>query len=189
MLQGFIITQILSIVIGAMIVIISNNCYKLKKIRYKELCSKLSEIQGEHKSQEIQDMHIMTLVAERLEITNNFIIAQISHNYERIAETFDAFAADKEYFMQSAQASFMIACPEFIPYLKNSGLTQWEIGCCCLYGMGMNGNEIAIFLERKSFYNVSCSIRKKLKIDRDINIDTFLRQKIHELKGRECLLS
>ncbi len=72
MLQGFIITQILSIVIGAMIVIISNNCYKLKKIRYKELCSKLSEIQGEHKSKEIQDMHIMALVAERLEMTNNF---------------------------------------------------------------------------------------------------------------------
>ena len=30
MLQGFIITQILSIVIGAMIVIISNNIYKAK---------------------------------------------------------------------------------------------------------------------------------------------------------------
>ena len=97
----------------------------------------------------------------------------------------DKLTRDSNYFMESTKASFEIAHPEFLDFLKDSGLSEWEIGCCCLYSIGLNGNEISVYLNRKSFYNISCNIRKKLKMETGANIDTFLKQKMMELDNLE----
>lgn len=76
--------------------------------------------------------------------------------------------------------SFEVTHPKFISFLKNKNLTEWEIGCCCLYCTGLNGSEISNFLEVKYFYKQSSVIRKKLNIGSE-NIDTFLRRKMKNL--------
>lgn len=89
---------------------------------------------------------------------------------------------NREEFMESTKKTFMISHPKFIDYLHKANLTEWEIGCCCLYCIGLNGAEISEYLNRKAIYNVNGVIRQKLNIPRGkTQIDIFLKQKMREL--------
>ena len=90
------------------------------------------------------------------------------------------FLKDNDNFLQSTIMSFELTHPRFIAYLKEHRLTEWETGCCCLYCIGLNGSEIASYLNVKYFYKSSSAIRKKLGVEA-VNIDTFLSNKIKEL--------
>ena len=87
---------------------------------------------------------------------------------------------DNENFLQSTMLSFKLTHPKFISFLQMKGLSDWEIGCCCLYCIGLNGSEISNFLGIKYFYKRSSIIRHKLDIQ-SVNIDTFLSKKLKEL--------
>ena len=65
-------------------------------------------------------------------------------------------------------------------FLRKTGLSEWEISCCCLYCIGLNGNEIANYLDIKYYYKKSSLIRSKLGVQ-FVNIDTFLVNKMNEL--------
>ena len=129
------------------------------------------------------DKEIRESIEERLDVLNRFITAAISKNLISSAtDALDDYLRDKERFIYSTRLSFIIMHPKFISYLKKSGLTENEIGYCCLYCIGMNGNEIASYLKRKSFYNTSSTIRKKLGLEEyKTNLDIFLRGKMTEL--------
>ena len=129
------------------------------------------------------DKEIRESIEERLDVLNRFITAAISKNLISSAtDALDDYLRDKERFIYSTRLSFIIMHPKFISYLKKSGLTENEIGYCCLYCIGMNGNEIAAYLKRKSFYNTSSTIRKKLGLEEyKTNLDIFLRGKMTEL--------
>ena len=120
-------------------------------------------------------------VEERLEILNNFIVSNISGiDMDKSLQELARYIENNEEFLQSTRKSFELTHPEFISYLTKKKLTEWEIGCCCLYCTGLNGNEIANYLDVKYFYKHSSIIRKKLGIQ-SVNIDTFLIDKAKEL--------
>lgn len=79
-------------------------------------------------------------------------------------------------FLESTRLAFSLSHSVFIEHLQKKGLTDREVSYCCLYCIGLNGSEISNYLDIKSFYNISKVIRKKLSIDRSINIDTYLRK-------------
>ncbi len=120
-------------------------------------------------------------VEERLEILNNFIVSNISGiDMDKSLQELARYMDNNEEFLQSTRKSFELTHPKFISYLTKKKLTEWEIGCCCLYCTGLNGNEIANYLDVKYFYKHSSIIRKKLGIQ-SVNIDTFLIDKAKEL--------
>lgn len=120
-------------------------------------------------------------VEERLEILNNFIVSNISGiDMDKSLQELARYIENNEEFLQSTRKSFELTHPKFISYLTKKKLTEWEIGCCCLYCTGLNGNEIANYLDVKYFYKHSSIIRKKLGIQ-SVNIDTFLIDKAKEL--------
>lgn len=120
-------------------------------------------------------------VEERLEILNNFIVSNISGiDMDKSLQELARYMENNEEFLQSTRKSFELTHPKFISYLTKKKLTEWEIGCCCLYCTGLNGNEIANYLDVKYFYKHSSIIRKKLGIQ-SVNIDTFLIDKAKEL--------
>lgn len=129
------------------------------------------------------DKEIRESIAEHLEVLNRFVTASVSKNLSAsAAEALDKYLNNRERFIYSTRLTFAILRPRFMAYLKKSGLTEVEIGYCCLYCIGMNGSEISSYLGRKSFYNDSSTIRKKLGLDkRDMNLDNFLREKMHIL--------
>lgn len=128
------------------------------------------------------DSEIKSSIGERLDVLNRFITASVSKNLRvSAAEALDDYLRDRDKFIYSTRLSFIILHPGFILYLKKSGLSEIEIGYCCLYCIGMNGSEISAYLKRKSFYNDSSAIRKKLGLEKhDVNLDIFLRKKMHE---------
>lgn len=129
------------------------------------------------------DSEIKSSIGERLDVLNRFITASVSKNLSvSAAEALDDYLRDRDKFIYSTRLSFIILHPGFISYLKDSGLSEIEIGYCCLYCIGMNGSEISAYLKRKSFYNDSSAIRKKLGLEKhDMNLDNFLREKMRIL--------
>lgn len=130
--------------------------------------------------------NVRALVDQRLSVLNKFIIAQISGMSSKEAfKDLSKLLEDRDYFLESTRISFIIAHPQFLMFLKQYNLSDWEIACCCMYCIGLNGSEISDYLNRKSYYNDSSVIRKKLGLDRQVNINSFLSRKLQELDNKE----
>ena len=177
MLLHLIFLQVLSMIIGAMTILILQKAYKIKRLNQKKLYTKLAYRLDKLKKESQRLSAVRHLVNERLDTVNCFIVEEMSHRHDHATALLDKLTSDSNYFMESTKASFEIAHPEFLDFLKDSGLSEWEIGCCCLYGIGLNGNEISTYLNRKSFYNVSCNIRKNSKWRQDPTSIPFLNRK------------
>ena len=128
------------------------------------------------------DKDILASVEQRLNVLNMFILAELSDSFEKIAyNELGKLMENREEFLESTRKTFMISHPKFMSYLRKQNLTEWEIGCCCLYCIGFNGAEISEYLNRKAIYNVNSTIRQKLNIPKGgTQIDVFLTQKMKE---------
>ena len=126
---------------------------------------------------------IKAALREQLNALNKFFMANITSVYsENAAEQLAELIRDQKHFLVILRSSFMVSYPKFMDYLKESGLSDKEMEYCCLYCIGLNGNETASFLKRPSYKNEVLQMRKKLKMVRgDTNIDIFLRRKLAEL--------
>ena len=112
---------------------------------------------------------------------NNYIRTSKGDEINEKLEGLKNYLSDNEKFLHSMRLSFELTNPKFISYLRKLGLSDWETSCCCLYCIGLNGSEIANFLNIKYFYKQSSVIRKKLGIQSATNIDKFLVEKLKEL--------
>lgn len=185
----FLISSIIFIILSGFAVIQS---YKRKKIEsenevlkyqvlYRDALLEQERLKKSRKDTAL-GKNVRKLVNERLEVLNKFILANISDTFSKKASAeLRNLMSDREHFLESTHQSFIIAHPQFLMFLKSFNLSAKEIGYCCLYCIGLNGSEIASYLERKSIYNVSYAIRKKMKLDRSTNLDTYLRAKMQEL--------
>ena len=95
----------------------------------------------------------------------------------------DVLMADREEFLRSTKIVFEESHPKFIAYLQDKGLTDWEIGYCCLYTLGLKGKDICEFIQKKRHYIISHEIRQKLGLDEhDTNISIYLRDLLLDLE-------
>ena len=118
-------------------------------------------------------------ISERLNLLNTFIVSNMTPNYSKSAlEQLKQLMDDKDYFIESTRLSFLVEHPKFISYLQQYGLTDNEIGYCCLYAMGLKGKDISSYLG-KGHYKQSSAIRKKLGLnEHDTNLDIYIRDLI-----------
>lgn len=119
-------------------------------------------------------------LTERLSLLNRFFTAHIT-NDERLSnklqKEMEELIDNRAVFMDSTRLSFAASHPHFIQYLKEHGLTEWEINYCCLYTLGLKGKEIGTYIKMRSHYNQSSLIREKLGIDgHDTNLGIYLRK-------------
>ena len=123
----------------------------------------------------------LKLICERLNLLNKFIVSHISPNYSAGAEEeLQRLMQDKKHFMKSTKVSFEIENPGFIAYLVEKGLSDYEIGYCCFYAMGLKGKDIGNFMGN-GHYKISSAIRKKLGLtEHDTNLDIYLRKVFKE---------
>ena len=135
-------------------------------------------------SENTLNKEIRRKVDVRLEILNRYVANQISETSSPGGhEDLKALLGDRNAFLNSMTASFTIAHPLFVKYLKDMGLTEREAGCCCLYCIGLRGSEIASYLgmSDQSYYNFSSKMRRKLGEDGyTSNINIILKEKLKE---------
>ena len=123
------------------------------------------------------DKTVKMHVCERLRLLNKFIASNMTPNFSKnAAQELKQLMYDKKYFIDSTRISFLIEYPKFIKQLKKSGLSDSEIGYCCLYAMGLKGKDISSYLGN-GHYKLSSTIRKKLGLtEHDTNLDIYLRE-------------
>jgi len=104
--------------------------------------------------------------------------------YRISEEEIENLISDRESFLISTKVVFKENHPKFISILEQKGLTDWEIGYCCLYTLGLKGKEVGEFIQKKRHYIISSDIRKKLGLgEHDTNIGIWLRTLLAETES------
>lgn len=132
------------------------------------------------------DEKAMEVIRQRLSVLDKVIASRISSDdkfYRSSEEEIDVLMADREEFLRSTKIVFEESHPKFIAYLQDKGLTDWEIGYCCLYTLGLKGKDIGEYIQKKRHYIISHEIRQKLGLDEhDTNISIYLRNLLLDLE-------
>ena len=125
------------------------------------------------------DDKAMALIRQRLSVLDKILASHISSDdkaYRISEEEIENLISDRESFLISTKIVFKENHPEFISILEQKGLTDWEIGYCCLFTLGLKGKEVGEFIQKKRHYIISSEIRKKLGLgEHDTNIGIWLR--------------
>ena len=126
------------------------------------------------------DDKAMAIIRERLAVLDKIIASRISSDeklFRSSEEELDVMMADREELLRSTKIIFDENHPKFTSYLANKGLTDWEIGYCCLYTLGLKGKDIGEYIQKKRHYIISHEIRQRLGLDEhDTNISIYLRE-------------
>lgn len=133
------------------------------------------------------DDEAMALIRQRLSVLDKVLASHISSDdkaYRISEEEIENLISDRESFLISTKIVFKENHPEFISILEQKGLTDWEIGYCCLYTLGLKGKEVGEFIQKKRHYIISSDIRKKLGLcEHDTNIGIWLRALLAETES------
>ena len=137
-----------------------------------------------HRLKQKPDDKAMALIRQRLSVLDKILASHISSDdkaYRISEEEIENLISDRESFLISTKIVFKENHPEFISALEDKGLTDWEIGYCCLYTLGLKGKEVGEFIQKKRHYIISSEIRKKLGLgEHDTNIGIWLRTLISD---------
>lgn len=132
------------------------------------------------------DEKAMSVIRQRLSVLDKVIASRISSDdklYRSSEEEIEVLMADREEFLRSTKIVFEENHPKFIAYLQDKGLTDWEIGYCCLYTLGLKGKDIGEYIQKKRHYIISHEIRQKLGLnEHDTNISIYLRNLLLEFE-------
>ena len=152
------------------------------KALYREVQQEKEVLSDMQRDGEINE-EMKNLLEERLNILNRFIAAYISGNCsEEAYAELEKMMSNKRSFIDSTRLSFAIAHPHFLIYLKEKGLTDLEIGYCCLHAIGLRGKEIVSYLNSRTYYNASSTIRRKLGLnEHDTNINLYIQKLLEDI--------
>lgn len=133
------------------------------------------------------DDEAMALIRQRLTVLDKVLASRISSDdkaYRISEEEIENLISDRESFLISTKIVFKENHPKFICILEQKGLTDWEIGYCCLFTLGLKGKEVGEFIQKKRHYIISSEIRKKLGLgEHDTNIGIWLRTLLSETEN------
>ena len=141
-----------------------------------------------HRLKQKPDDEAMSLIRQRLSVLDKVLASHISSDdkaYRISEEEIENLISDRESFLISSKIVFKENHPGFISILEQKGLSDWEIGYCCLFTLGLKGKEVGEFIQKKRHYIISSKIRKKLGLgEHDTNIGIWLRTLLSETEGR-----
>lgn len=123
---------------------------------------------------------VKDIIKERLELLNTVMAANISESdkIDRTAQQkIEQFLEDRKSFISSTVAAFEASHPSFISHLRERGLSEMELGYCCLYAIGLNGKNVGEYTKMSRHYIINSEIRKKLSLEeKSTNLDKYIQQ-------------
>ena len=151
---------------------------------YRTQCEQLerekSELSDIMESSWVIKGPVKDIIKERLELLNTIMAASISENdkIDRTAQLkIEKFLEDRKAFITSTIAAFEASHPAFISHLRERGLTDMELGYCCLYAIGLNGKNVGGYTKMSRHYIINSEIRKKLSLEeKSTNLDKYIQQ-------------
>ena len=125
------------------------------------------------------------IISQRLEVLNSIITSYISErdaDIKKAESNLERLIADRDAFITSTRVTMEMSHPSFFNYLREKGLTDWEINYCCLYLIGLKGKDIGDFINLKRHYSYGSIIRQKLGLtENDTNLSLHLRKMLKNM--------
>lgn len=150
-------------------------CFLLLKLHIRRIQAKalVAELESERKellrisSSALLSNETRNLIEERLALINKVLLEHMSDNVtlkkDNIMEM-DRIIGNRQSFVSSIAVLFSVCHPGFVSHLRGNGLSDIEIGYCCLLVQGMSAKEISLVFNMPRFYHVASTIRSKLSI-------------------------
>lgn len=126
------------------------------------------------------DEGIRDLLNERILLIDDILISRMSGTVtigRDITKKIDEMTSDRDSFIRSLGLLYSVNHSRAIRQLKEYGLTEKEIGLCCLYYLGYSGKEVKEIAGSSMVYHMNSAIRQKIGLKaNDMNLTTFMKQ-------------
>ena len=185
-LNAIILGCMIALLAAAFIILLIRSRLKRRteeKERYADMYeSTLAERDTLSEMLEVQSVPEETgkIISQRLEVLNSIITSYISErdaDIKKAESNLERLIADRDAFITSTRVTMEMSHPSFFNYLREKGLTDWEINYCCLYLIGLKGKDIGDFINLKRHYSYGSIIRQKLGLtENDTNLSLHLRK-------------
>lgn len=155
-------------------------------LRMGELERESQDLHNLLSSRNTMPLEVRKAVEERFNLLNAFLRGEIGDNSnltKENAKKVKELIENREDFMCKNRLALQGESPAFIEELEKHGLTQDEINYTCLYGLGLTGKEIGIYLNKPSHIHISTTIRKKLGLtSHDKNLAVIVREMVSQAR-------
>lgn len=145
-------------------------------IEEKQQLEKLLE-SGTQLSQDMTE-----LLSGRIKALNDVIIVHLTGRKSMMKDSstiIESLTDDRNGFILGVAMQYSLSHPAFVKHLKSYGLSNWEIGYCCLFLIGMTGKDIAGYILSSSAtaYGIASRIRQKFGLGpHDTNLSKYVKE-------------
>lgn len=118
------------------------------------------------------------------------ILKTLLRNFDKVEGTecvgLEIVNLTKNFCAENVAMLFMAKYPEFVKIISERGVTLLELGCCCLYAMGVRPSLVGDLIHRKpSIYNFNSFIHRKLNISDRCDLNKYFSDLFVEIYGLE----
>lgn len=135
------------------------------KLQFEDLQKERDALFAAQQDSELMDDDIRQIVNERLAVLDKVLLGHITSNpvdLKAANESVNELFRDRDEFIISTAKVFASSHPKFVAFLKEHNLSQWEIGYCCLFLMGMYSKDLEPHFSRATSNKFNSVIRNKL---------------------------
>jgi len=188
------LTALLFIGVGVLIIRYISIALRTVKVKLSETENHFKKVEAERnalihiqENSTILDRESLAVINQRLVLLDKILLGHLSQDpsvskdaNKRIEEIID----NKDDFTLDTSKVFCASRKKFAGYLKSCELTDWEIGYCCLFLMGMYGKDMEPYISKRSSNTINATIRGKLEIPSNgQKLKSFLLEKFNEIEG------
>ena len=131
----------------------------------------------------IQD-EARALLGQRVKSLAQFLSVDPPSSLDKVADQLDSLTENRKELLETIGLLYAVYHPSFVNRLQMCGLSNGEIGYCCLLILGFRTGEIGDVINRSSSYHISSAIRQKVGLGpNDTNLSIFLKNLFKETES------
>ncbi|MGN0202628.1 MAG: hypothetical protein ACI399_06990 [Candidatus Cryptobacteroides sp.] len=121
------------------------------------------------------------VLGKRVQSLAQFLSADPPSSLNRVADQLDSLTENRKDLLETIGLLYAVYHPSFVNRLQEYGLSNGEIGYCCLLILGFRTGEIGDVINRSSSYHISSAIRQKVGLGpKDTNLSIFMKNLFKE---------
>lgn len=135
------------------------------KLQLDDLLKERDALLAAKQESEVMNDEIHKIINERLALLDKVLLGHLTSNPTDVKaanESIKDALRNKDVFILNTASVFSTSHPEFVNFLKEHDLDQWEIGYCCLFLMGMYSKDLEPHFSKASSNKFNSIIRNKL---------------------------
>ena len=155
--------------------------------KFSQLQRERDALRAAHAESDIMNEETRKIVGERLALLDKVLLGHITSNpvdTKAADQSIHELLGNKDKFLASTAKVFAASHPKFVAFLKEHDLTEWEIGYCCLFLMGLYSKDIEPHFSKAASNNSNNIIRNKLGLPMNgQKLKTYLLETCRKLEA------